>query len=93
MKYEEIEPHLIDYLRGTADEAVEYRIKAYLEQHPQFRKEMDELRETLDFFQEAPLHEPEPSLKMNFYAMLDRYEKTTEEKTPKLFWENLLAWV
>lgn len=72
--YEEIEPHLIDFLQGKAEEATEYRIKAYIQQNPDFQQELDELSETLDFNKTVPLVQPAPELKMNFYAMLNEYK-------------------
>jgi hypothetical protein len=83
INYEDIEPYLIDYLQGEADEATVYRIKAYLQQNPDFQRELDELEETLDFVETVPVAEPEPALKMNFYAMLNEY-KVQKAKTPTL---------
>jgi hypothetical protein len=71
--YEEIEPYLIDFLQGNVAEEVEYRIKAYLQQNPDFQQELDELEETLEFTQHTPLVQPAPALKMNFYAMLNQH--------------------
>ncbi|MDX2306183.1 MAG: HEAT repeat domain-containing protein [Microscillaceae bacterium] len=83
MKYEDIEPYLIDFVKGNLDEDLEYRIRAYLNANPDFQKEIDELKDTLEFVQESPLIEPEPGLKMEFYAMLNAYQVSPPtEKTP-----------
>ncbi len=74
IRYEEIEAHLIDFLEGKAEESAEYRIKAYLQQNPDFQQELDELAETLEFSQATPIVQPTPELKMNFYAMLNDYK-------------------
>jgi hypothetical protein len=74
INYEEIEPYLLDYLQGRADEGMEYRIKAYIQQNPDFENELNDLRETADFLESSPLEEPDPSLKMGFYAMLKEYQ-------------------
>lgn len=94
MNYEEIEPYIIDYLKGNVEEAMEYRIKAYLQQNPAFQKELDELQETLDFVEQVPLTEPAPQLKMDFYAMLNAY-KTEEAKAKEQIslWDKILAYV
>lgn len=90
MKYEEIEPYLIDFIKGQAEEATEYRIRAYLKQHPEFEEELDELRTTLEYTQEIPLEEPAPSMKMDFYAMLNK-AKAEEKKDEKIsFWAAFL---
>ena len=82
MKYEEIEPHIIDFIKGNLDESLEYRIKAYLKENPDFQKEIDELRDTLDFVQDVPFEDPDLKLKMEFYAMLNSYQADhQEEKT------------
>ncbi len=90
MKYEEIEPYLIDFIKGQADEATEYRIKAYLQQNPDFQEELDELQTTLEYTQELPLATPPPSMKLDFYAMLKQAKATQEKQAPKVnWWTNL----
>jgi hypothetical protein len=89
IRYEEIEPYLLDYLQGKAEEATEYRIKAYLQQNPDFQQELDELQETLTFVEQSPLLEPEPALKMNFYAMLNDYQIQLENPKPLSFWAKI----
>ncbi len=90
MKYEEIEPYLIDFLKGNVEEATEYRIRAYLKNHPEFEEELDELRTTLEYTQEIPLEEPSPSLKMDFYAMLNQAKIEEKKKKRAFSWvENL----
>lgn len=84
IRYEEIEPHLIDFLQGNVAEEVEYRVKAYLQQNPDFQQELDELEETLEFTQSTPLVQPAPELKMNFYAMLNEYKAQQAQTRPSL---------
>jgi hypothetical protein len=84
IRYEEIEPHLIDFLQGNVAEEVEYRVKAYLQQNPDFQQELDELEETLEFTQSTPLVQPAPELKMNFYAMLNEYKAQQAQARPSL---------
>jgi hypothetical protein len=91
IRYEEIEPYLLDYLQGKAEEATEYRIKAYLQQNPDFQHELDELQETLVFVEQSPLLEPEPALKMNFYAMLNDYQIQMANPKPLSWWEKIRA--
>ncbi|GAB4397983.1 MAG: hypothetical protein OHK0053_15630 [Microscillaceae bacterium] len=69
-RYEDIEPFLMDFLKGQVEESMEYRIRAYLQENPDFQEELDELQATLDYMHQLPKLSPEPSLKMNFYAML-----------------------
>jgi len=82
--YEEIEPYLIDFLQGEVAEEVEYRIRAYLQQNPDFQQELDELEETLEFSHHAPLVQPSPALKMNFYAMLNEQKALQATARPSL---------
>ena len=91
MKYEEIEPHIIDYIQGTLDESIEYRIKAYIKENPDFQKEIDELKDTLDFVADVPLEEPDPKLKMEFYAMLNSYQADNQEEKAS-FWATILEY-
>ncbi len=70
MKYEDIEPHLLDYIHGNLEEADHYRVQAYLKENPDFQRELDELEETLHFVRDLPLNEPGPELKINFYSSL-----------------------
>ncbi len=86
MKYEEIEPYLIDFIKGEADEATEYRIKAYLQQNPDFQEELDELKTTLEYTQELPLATPPTSLKLDFYAMLNEAKAAEKIPAPKVAW-------
>jgi hypothetical protein len=90
MNYEEIEPYIIDYLKGNVEEAMEYRIKAYLQQNPEFQKELDELEEMLGLVQATPLLEPAPQLKMNFYAMLNEAKRAEQKKTQANVWDKIL---
>lgn len=93
MNYEEIEPYIIDYLKGNVEEAMEYRIKAYLQQNPDFQKELDELQETLDYVKQVPLAEPTPQLKMDFYAMLNAYKaEEAKAKAQVSFGNKVLAY-
>ncbi len=80
--YEEIEPYLIDFLHGEVAEEIEYRVRAYLQQNPDFQQELDELEETLTFSHHTPLVQPAPELKMNFYAMLNEYKATQDIARP-----------
>jgi hypothetical protein len=89
IRYEEIEPYLLDYLQGKAEEATEYRIKAYLQQNPNFEQELNELQETLAFVEQSPLLEPEPALKMNFYAMLNDYQIQMANPKPLSLWAKI----
>ncbi|MEO1653594.1 MAG: hypothetical protein AAFU64_08620 [Bacteroidota bacterium] len=82
MKYEEIEPYIIDYIQGDLDESRSYLIQAYLKENPDFQKELDELKDTLVFVQEAPLQEPEPELKMKFYGMLSETQVPITSSSP-----------
>ncbi|MCU0444600.1 MAG: HEAT repeat domain-containing protein [Microscillaceae bacterium] len=93
IRYEDIEPYLLDYLQGKAEEATEYRIKAYLQQNPDFQHELDELEETLNFIAHSPLAEPEPALKMNFYAMLNEYQTQLNTPKPASKWEKMRAFL
>lgn len=78
--YEDIEPYLTDFLKGEVEEAMEYRILAYLQQNPSFQKELDELEETLAILEKNTFEEPDPSMKMAFYAMLSEEKKKQEVK-------------
>ncbi|TAE48498.1 MAG: hypothetical protein EAY69_04965 [Cytophagales bacterium] len=93
MRYEEIEPYLIDFLKGKTDEATEYRIKAYLQKFPEFQSELDELKSTIYFVKKTPLADAKPHLKMDFYAMLSDAQKNQKSKKNWLIWlENLQQW-
>lgn len=93
MRYEEIEPYLIDFLKGKTDEATEYRIKAYLQKFPEFQSELDELKSTIYFVKKTPLADAKPHLKMDFYAMLSEAQKNQKSKKNWLIWlENLQQW-
>ncbi len=81
MNYEEIEPYLIDFIRGDLEEEMEYRVKAYLKDHPDFQKELDELEETLHVMEEVPWQEPSPRMKMDFYAMLHEHQEAEAPPT------------
>jgi hypothetical protein len=93
MRYEEIEPYLIDYLNGNVEEEVEYRIKAYLQENPDFQEELDELRSTMEYMEEVPLVEPHPSLKMNFYTMLNEYKAETQKAVKVSLWEQAMNYM
>ncbi len=93
MRYEEIEPHLIDFLKGKTDEATEYRIKDYLQKNPEFQSELDALKDTLFFVKKAPLADVKPHLKMDFYAMLSEAQKNQKSKKSFQIWlENVKLW-
>jgi hypothetical protein len=93
MRYEEIEPYLIDFLKGSVDEAIEYRIKAYIQQHPEFERELEALKETMSFVKKTPLQQPAPHLRMDFYAMLNEAQKNSQTKIViwKSWWEKIKA--
>ncbi|TAG85855.1 MAG: hypothetical protein EAZ20_14045 [Bacteroidetes bacterium] len=93
MRYEEIEPHLIDFLQGKTDEANEYRIKAYLQKFPEFQSELDAMKETIFFVKKTPLADVKPNLKMDFYAMLSEAQKKQDtKKITQIWWENIVIW-
>lgn len=91
IKYEDIEPYLLDYIKGEVEESHLYRIKAYLAENPDYQDEIDRLKETLHYVQETPLIEPDNRLKMSFYAMLNQYPEGLESEPSLSFREKILA--
>lgn len=99
IRYEEIEPYLVDFLQGNADEATEYRIKAYVQQNPEFQAELDELNDTLSLVKKLPQPSPDASLKMNFYQKLAEAQQKGQQKTklsvsrftPQNWWNRAVA--
>lgn len=93
LKYEDIEPYLLDYLQGNVDEGMEYRIKAYIKEHPEVQKELEELQEVSQFMQGLPLETPEQSLKIDFYSMLREEEQGITSGQSLSFWAKLQAFI
>ena len=80
IRYEDIEPYLVDFLQGKTTEANEYRIKAYLQQNPDFQQELDELAEMLHLVKKVSSPNPDASLKMSFYQKLAETQKSPQHK-------------
>lgn len=64
MNHELARSLFMDYLYDEIEEEEKQRLENYLEQHPDLKRELDELHETRTLLQQMPLAEPDRQLTM-----------------------------
>lgn len=95
MDCEEAKLYFVDLIKGKLSEEQEYRVRAALQKDSACQEEFEEIQATLEEFNELPLVQPDPSLKMEFYSMLQEFQtaEATKKPVPSLrkrwdaFWE------
>lgn len=74
MDCEEAKLYFVDLIKGKLSEEQEYRVRAALQKNSACQEEFEEIQATLEEFNELPLVQPDPSLKMEFYSMLQEFQ-------------------
>jgi len=76
MKCTQIKPKLIDLILDEIDDVTRKKVQEHLATCQSCRQELEELSQTWDELGELPEVEPDPNLKMRFYALMEKYRKS-----------------
>ncbi len=78
MTCEDAQIYFTELLQGKLEEGFEYQIKAHLSQCAECREFLEEVESTWEEMKKTKLVEPDSSLKMGFYSMLQQYKEEEE---------------
>ncbi|HDJ22844.1 MAG TPA: zf-HC2 domain-containing protein [Candidatus Aminicenantes bacterium] len=80
MKCTQITPKLIDLILGEIDDVTRKKVQKHLASCQSCRQELEELSQTWDKLGKLPESDPNPSLKMRFYTLMEKYRQNYHQE-------------